>query len=91
VGLSRKDVSAIGDAEGDQLTGGEGRDRFLVRDREVDLIHCGEGRDQVLADQFDQVDNDCERVLRRDITSLDQIEDREDNNTEDPAEDDEGG
>ena len=85
--LSRKDVTAIGDLEGDELTGGEGRDRFLVRDGEQDIVHCGNGRDQVLADQFDQIDADCERVLRRDITSLDQVEDEEENRTEEPAED----
>ena len=48
-------------------------------------MHCGEGRDRVLADQFDQVDNDCERVIRRDITSLDQVEDGEENRTENPS------
>jgi Ca2+-binding RTX toxin-like protein len=85
--LSRKDVSAIGDTEGDELSGGDGGDRFRVRDGEVDLVHCGEGRDTVLADQFDQVDNDCERVLRRDVTSLDQVDDQEENSTESPSED----
>ena len=48
-------------------------------------MHCGEGRDRVVADQFDQVDNDCERVIRRDITSLDQVEDQEENRTENPT------
>ena len=28
-------------------------------------MHCGEGIDHVLADQFDQVDNDCEHVDRQ--------------------------
>jgi Ca2+-binding RTX toxin-like protein len=83
--LARVDVTAIGDAEGDELTGGAGRDLFLVRDGEVDLVHCGEDRDRVIADQFDQVDNDCERVDRRDITSLDQVEDGEENRTENPT------
>jgi Ca2+-binding RTX toxin-like protein len=83
--LARVDVSAIGDAEGDELSGGNGRDLFLVRDGEVDLVHCGEGHDRVVADQFDQVDNDCERVNRRDITSLDQVEDREENRFENPT------
>ena len=85
--LSRKDVASIGDADGDELSGGPGNDRFRVRDGEVDLVHCGDGRDTVLADQFDQVDNDCERVLRRDITSLDQVDDNEENSTENPSED----
>jgi hypothetical protein len=80
--LARADVTSIGDSEGDELTGGTGADRFLVRDGELDLVHCGEGRDHVVADQFDTVDNDCERVIRREITSLDQVEDREENLTE---------
>ena len=84
--LARVDVTAIGDPEGDELSGAAtARDLFLVRDGEVDLVHCGEGRDRVIADQFDQVDNDCERVIRRDITSLDQVEDGEENRTENPT------
>jgi Ca2+-binding RTX toxin-like protein len=82
--LARLDVTAIGDPEGDELSGGNGGDLLRVRDGEVDLVHCGEGRDRVIADQFDQVDNDCERVNRREITSLDQVEDREENQTENP-------
>ena len=85
--LARVDVAAIGDPEGDELTGAGGADHFRVRDGEVDLVHCGEGRDRVIADQFDQVDNDCERVIRRDITSLDQVEDEEENRTENPSSD----
>jgi Ca2+-binding RTX toxin-like protein len=85
--LARADVTAIGDAEGDELTGGSGADRFRVRDGELDLVHCGEGHDRVLADQFDQVDNDCERVFRRNITSLDQVDDEEENRTENPSAD----
>jgi hypothetical protein len=79
------DVSSIGDTEGDELTGGNGRDLFLVRDGEVDLVHCGDDRDRVIADQFDQTDGDCERVIRREITSLDQVEDGEENRTENPS------
>jgi Ca2+-binding RTX toxin-like protein len=85
--LSRKDVTAIGDTEGDELSGGGGADRFRVRDGEVDLVHCGDGFDRVLADQFDQVDGDCELVRRNDVTSLDQVEDQEENSTENPPED----
>ncbi len=63
-----------------------------MRDGEQDLIHCGGGnRDRVIADQFDQVDADCERVERRDITSLDQVEDSEENKTEEPSEDEDEG
>jgi hypothetical protein len=39
----------------------------------------------VLADQFDAVDNDCEHVDRRDVTSLDQVDDRTENRAEDPS------
>jgi hypothetical protein len=66
--LSRFDVEFIGDPNGDELSGGNGNDRFRVRDGEVDLVHCGEGTDHVKADQFDQVDNDCEHVDRGDVT-----------------------
>ena len=83
--LSRFDVTAIGDPEGDELGGGNGRDRFRVRDGEVDIVHCGDGIDSVRADQFDAVDNDCEHVDRRDVTSLEQVEDGEENRLEDPA------
>ena len=44
-----------------------------------------------LADQFDQVDADCERLERRQITSLDQVQDQEENGTENPAKDDDAG
>jgi Ca2+-binding RTX toxin-like protein len=80
--LSRFDVEFIGDPNGDELTGGNGNDRFRVRDGEVDLVHCGEGNDHVKADQFDAVDNDCEHVDRRDVTSLDQVDDRGENRVE---------
>jgi Ca2+-binding RTX toxin-like protein len=80
--LSRFDVEFIGDPNGDELTGGNGNDRFRVRDGEVDLVHCGEGSDRVKADQFDAVDNDCEHVDRREVTSLDQVEDRGENRVE---------
>ncbi len=84
-------MAAIGDPEGDELTGGAGRDRFLVRDGEVDLVHCGPGADLVISDQFDVLDADCEFERQSDITSLDQVEDGEENQTENPDEDrDEG-
>jgi len=86
--LSRFDVTALGDTEGDELSGGDGNDRLRVRDGEVDKVHCGGGdRDRVLADQYDEVDADCERVIRRAITSLDQVEDEKENRTEEPSED----
>jgi hypothetical protein len=86
--LTSRDVTAIGDTEGDELWGGEGDDRFRVRDGEVDLVHCGGGdRDRVLADQLDQVDLDCERVDRREITSLEHVRDQRENRMEDPRAD----
>jgi Ca2+-binding RTX toxin-like protein len=78
-------VTVIGDTEGDELSGGGGRDLFRVRDGEVDLVHCGDGNDRVLADQFDTVDLDCEHVHRRAVTSLDQVADQEENRTEDQS------
>jgi hypothetical protein len=89
--VARVDVTAIGDAEGDELTGGAGRDRIHVRDGEVDLVHCGEGRDLVISDQFDQVDADCEVRRQSDITSLEQVDDTEENRTENPSEDNDEG
>jgi hypothetical protein len=44
-----------------------------------------------VADQFDQVDADCERAQRREITALDQVQDQEESRTEDPPEDDDEG
>jgi Ca2+-binding RTX toxin-like protein len=81
--LARKDVAAIGDPNGDELSGGRGRDRFKVRDGEVDRVFCGDGRDRVIADQFDLVAGDCERTIRREITSLDQVDDEAENRMED--------
>jgi hypothetical protein len=45
----------------------------------------------VIANQFDQLDPDCEQVEVRDITLLDQVEDEEENRTEEPPEDDDEG
>jgi hypothetical protein len=75
--LARVDVPDIGDPDGDELTGGEGHYRFFVREGELDRVHCGGGGDRVLADQLDQVDADCERLERREISSVDQVEDQE--------------
>jgi hypothetical protein len=55
-------------------------------------VHCCGGLpDRVLADQFDRLDADCERIERRDITALDRVQDQEENRTEGPpGNDDEG-
>ena len=88
--LSRFDVEFIGDPNGDELTGGNGHDRFRVRDGEVDLVHCGEGSDHVLADQFDAGRQRLRaRADRRDVTSLDQVDDGDENRAE-PGTDDDG-
>ena len=89
--LSRFDVTAIGDPVGDQVSGGDGRDRIKVRDGEVDIVNCGAGRDLVVTDQYDQVAANCEIRRQSDILSLDQVDDTEENRTESPSEDvDEG-
>ncbi len=51
----------------------------------------GVGRDRVLADQYDQVDADCELVKRLDVTSLTQVEDGPENREEAPAADGDEG
>jgi Ca2+-binding RTX toxin-like protein len=89
--LARADVTSIGDQDGDLLTGGDGNDRFRVRDGEVDAVHCGAGQDRVLADQLDAVDPDCESVVRRDVTSLEQVDDREETRQESPRQDSQEG
>jgi Ca2+-binding RTX toxin-like protein len=62
--LARPDVAAIGDPNGDELSGGRGRDRFRVRDGEADRVFCGDGRDRVIADSR-YVLSGCERVRSR--------------------------
>jgi Ca2+-binding RTX toxin-like protein len=89
--LSRYDVAALGDPMGDDLHGEAGPDRFRVRDGEVDRVHCGDGKDRVLADQYDQVDTDCELVKRVPVTSLDQVDDGPENRSEDPSADSDEG
>ena len=78
-------MTVIGDPNGDELTGGAGRDRFRVRDGEVDVVHCGEGRDHVDRRPVRPVDADCEHERQSDITSLDQVEDGEENRGREPA------
>ena len=54
----------------DRMNGGSGDDRFLGRDRRRDTITCGPGTDTVIADRFDRVSVDCERVLRPRSTGI---------------------
>lgn len=49
----------------DRLHGGRGEDRLLTADGEIDTLDCGSRMDSVVADQFDRVSRNCERVRRR--------------------------
>lgn len=82
--LCRCDVTAPGDPVGDTLHGENGNDTIHVRDGEVDNVDCGPGNDTVIADTFDNVASDCERVLRRNPQPR---EDRSENSTQSPADD----
>ena len=55
---------AGGGAPGSSISTGAGADRVSARNRRRDRIRCGAGRDVVLADGFDAVAADCERVGR---------------------------
>ena len=89
--LARGDVAAPGDPIGDELTGGNGNDRFRVRDGEVDRINCGDGNDTVHADQYDVIvdatpanqNGSCERVMRNSTPDSDS----EESKTQSPKED----
>lgn len=48
----------------DGVTGGAGADRIVTADGLVDRIACGDGGDRVEADTVDEVDGDCEDVVR---------------------------
>lgn len=74
LGRARDDL-LIGRGDPDTIVGGPGRDRILggrardtvhVRDGWRDIVDCGTGRglDTVVADRFDVVARNCERVLR---------------------------
>ena len=51
-------------APGSRIRLGPGADRAYVLNGLRDLVTCGEGRDRVIADRFDVVARDCERVQR---------------------------
>lgn len=64
VGRRGQDV-LIGGPGRDEVSGAGQDDRILVRDGEVDVVRCGWGNaDTVIADRFDVVASDCERVRR---------------------------
>ena len=68
VQVGRLDFSGTGDERDtiaddvEQLQGGAGADRFLLRDGQATAIACGGGRDTVEADPRDVLDIDCERA-----------------------------
>jgi hypothetical protein len=62
-GLEGDDVLDGGQGS-DRISAGPGGDRVLARDGVRDRIFCGFGSDTVVADAFDRVHGDCERVLR---------------------------
>ena len=55
---------AANGAPGSRIRLGPGADRAYVLNGLRDLVTCGEGRDRVIADRFDVVARDCERVQR---------------------------
>jgi hypothetical protein len=48
----------------DEVSGEAGDDDVRVRDGIQDLVRCGDGSDKVDADTLDEIDADCEAVLR---------------------------
>ena len=64
VGGRGQDV-LIGGRGRDEIRGGGQDDRILVRDGDIDFVRCGWGNaDSVIADRFDVIAADCERVYR---------------------------
>ena len=54
-----------GSTGADRISGGGGNDRINSRDGRRDRLDCGRGRDRLIADRFDRVARNCERVSRR--------------------------
>jgi Ca2+-binding RTX toxin-like protein len=48
----------------DDVDAGRGDDKVFVRDGDFDTVDCGSGFDKVIADRFDDVARNCERVSR---------------------------
>ena len=46
----------------EQVQGGNGNDRFLLRDGRATSVSCGGGSDTVIADPRDAIDTDCENA-----------------------------
>jgi Tol biopolymer transport system component len=62
-GFAGDDLLSAGKGR-DGLYGGDGNDTLRSRDGLFDVVGCGAGRDDVLADRFDLVGADCERIRR---------------------------
>lgn len=59
-------VTNLSDRVGDYVDAGHGNDSIKSADGYEDKIVCGDGTDKVIADQFDDIDKDCEKVTRID-------------------------
>ena len=90
--LARRDVHGPGDLSGDTIRGDAGDDRIRVRDGEQDTVNCGEGNDVAFLDFKDKIEDatnaapngSCEVVERH---APNRAESREEDRTENPAED----
>ena len=82
---SKLNGSTATDPVGDTLHGEGGNDRIHVRDGEVDKVDCGDGVDRVIADSFDQIAADCEKVTR--AAPRPGREDASENATQSPSQD----
>ncbi len=56
--------TVVGGIGVDELAGDAGDDDLRARDGIQDLVRCGTGSDKVDADTLDEVDSDCESVVR---------------------------
>jgi Ca2+-binding RTX toxin-like protein len=54
----------VGSGDQDSLLGGDGSDTINASDGIRDAINCGPGRDLLIADLFDPLGGDCERLMR---------------------------
>ena len=62
-GAAGRDI-LVGGLGVDELSGGDGDDDLRTRDGIQDLVRCGAGSDKVDADTLDEIDPDCESVVR---------------------------
>ena len=94
--LARKDVHGPNDVLGDTLRGEDGNDALRVRDGEQDTVNCGNGIDTAYLDFKDVIEDataqnpngSCE-VVQRGVPN--QLDSREEDAEENPAEDKQEG